>query len=216
MEPQQLDRLMQKVDGDPIKLSQFLWPKVRLYDKQIEIVYSVRDNDETVVPAGNMLGKDFIAGLIAVGAFLFPQVFLGKTRKNRGRHEVRAVTTSVKDDHLDVLWGEIGRFVQTCAVPLSSEFGGPLILRHREIRKIVKGQECEISYLKGQVSKKGEGMAGHHAPSTLCIIDEASGVDEIAYQQALGWEPKLLIIGNPNPCENFFRKGVNEGDLVAY
>lgn len=41
---------------DPLKFAKALWPKVTFYDKQREIIYSVRDNDETFVPAGNMLG----------------------------------------------------------------------------------------------------------------------------------------------------------------
>ncbi len=41
---------------DPIKFANLMWPNVRFYNKQKEIIYSVRDNDETVVVAGNMLG----------------------------------------------------------------------------------------------------------------------------------------------------------------
>jgi len=42
---------------DPIKFINLCWPKVRLYKEQEEILYSLRDNDETFVPAGNMLGR---------------------------------------------------------------------------------------------------------------------------------------------------------------
>jgi hypothetical protein len=41
---------------DPLVFANLLWPEVEFYDKQKEIIYSVRDNIETVVPAGNMLG----------------------------------------------------------------------------------------------------------------------------------------------------------------
>ena len=41
---------------DPIAFQKLLWPQVTFYDKQREIIYSVEDNDETYVPAGNMLG----------------------------------------------------------------------------------------------------------------------------------------------------------------
>ncbi len=41
---------------DPITLAKALWPDVKFYNKQIDIIYSVWNNDETVVPAGNMLG----------------------------------------------------------------------------------------------------------------------------------------------------------------
>lgn len=188
---------------EPLKMQHALWPEVAFYDKQVEIIHSVRDNFETFVPAGNMLGKDFVSGFIALWFFIC--------------HDVcRAITTSVKDDHLRVLWGEIGGFLRTSRVPLIREQGGPLIFNHRDIKKHVGSERAkEISYLRGMVSSKGEGMAGHHAPYTLLIIDEASGVDDEVYTQGDTWAKKKLIIGNPNPCVNFFYRGVKEGDLLA-
>lgn len=147
---------------------------------------------------------------------------------------MRVITTSVKDDHLRVLWGEIGRFIDTCAVPLKHQQGGPLIVKHREVRKVTgrwgreelsdtdgstlpPGTVCTISYLLGMVSEKGEGLAGHHAAHTLCIVDEASGVDGLVYEMQQGWARKLLAIGNPNPVSEsqWFRKGVEAGNLAA-
>jgi hypothetical protein len=188
--------------ADPLGLAKLCWPDVRFYDRQQEILQSVVENDETIVPAGNMLGKDFIAGFTAVWFFLT-------------RTPVRIVTTSVKDDHLRVLWGEIGRYLQSSQVPLTAREGGPLVFNHRDIRKVVDGQVCQISYLRGMVSEQGEGMAGHHATHTLMIIDEASGVDDLVYTQGDTWAKKKLIIGNPNPTENFFKKAVKAGDLLA-
>ena len=41
---------------DPLWMARELWPSVYFYNKQREIIYSVVDNEETVVIAGNMLG----------------------------------------------------------------------------------------------------------------------------------------------------------------
>jgi hypothetical protein len=168
------------------------------------VVRSVWRNVETFVPAGNKLGKDWIAGFIALTFFLLHE-------------EVRVITTSVKDDHLRVLWGEIGRFIATSEVPLRREDGGPLIVNHRDIRKVnVKtGKLDEISYLRGMVSERGEGMAGHHAGATLLIIDEASGVDDCVYTQGATWAKRILAIGNPNPSSTFFKRHVDAGDVMA-
>lgn len=191
---------------DPIRLQELLWPDVEFFLQQREVLYSLLDNEETYVPAGNMLGKDFVAGYAALWFFLAHPV-------------VRVVTTSVKDDHLRVLWGEILRFVQTAKYPLVKELGGPLIINHRDIRKTVNdssgGQVCPISYLRGMVSERGEGLSGHHAPQTLLIVDEASGVDDAVYSAGQGWMKRLLVIGNPNPCTNFFFHGIKGGDLLA-
>lgn len=189
---------------DPFAFKDMFWPSVYFYDKQREIIQSVEDNDETYVHAGNQLGKDFVAGFIVLKQFLCNPV-------------CRIVTTSVKDDHLRVLWGEIGRYVQTARHPLLTRDGGPLVVNHREIRKIIGGKRDEVSYLIGQVSEKGEGMAGHHAPYTLGVIDEASGVDELVYTQMCTWAKKLLIFGNCNPCptNHFFYRAYKEGDRLA-
>lgn len=41
---------------DPIAFQRKLWPHITFYREQVEIIYSVENNDETFVPAGNMLG----------------------------------------------------------------------------------------------------------------------------------------------------------------
>lgn len=41
---------------DPLKFARFLWPDIVFYNKQKELLYSIAENDETVVVAGNVLG----------------------------------------------------------------------------------------------------------------------------------------------------------------
>lgn len=42
---------------DPLRFCSFLWPHVRFYPKQEEVIYSVaEDSHRTFVPAGNQLG----------------------------------------------------------------------------------------------------------------------------------------------------------------
>lgn len=204
---------------DPIKLQRLLWPEVSFYSKQKEVIYSVFENDETVVPAGNMLGKDYVAGFIALAFFLT-------------RHPCRIVTTSADYAQLEaVLWGEIRRWIASSRFKLSYEEGGPLIINHLHIRKWYRSQVCGISYLLGRTASKGEGMLGHHAnpgeccgekitthssiPRTLFIADEASGVEDITFERADTWAARKLIIGNPYPCSNHFKKAVKEGDILA-
>lgn len=40
----------------PVEFMGIVWPNVRIYSKQREILRSLVHNDETFVPAGNMLG----------------------------------------------------------------------------------------------------------------------------------------------------------------
>jgi hypothetical protein len=214
---------------NPLELIGRVWPGAGLYDKQQEIVAALRRYSEVHVPAGNMLGKDYVAGVLAPAFFIRPQAFFPvayakqvdslASEHDPDPHTVRVITTSVKDDHLRVLWGEIGRFLQTCAVPLRKEDGGFLTVNHRDIRRLRRdGTPDKVSYLRGMVSEKGEGMAGHHAAYTLLIIDEASGVDDMVYEQGTTWAKKVLVIGNCNDCAKtaFFRKAIEEGDVVLH
>lgn len=150
---------------DPLKLSKTFWPGMVLYKEQKEILYSVWDNDETVVPAANMVGKDFIAGLIVVEFFLT-------------RAPCRIITTSATDGHLDILWGEINRFIQNSAVSLISPYGPLSVSHHRirriESRKITQGNKSykvydgivdPMSFVRGVVTRPGhaESIQGSHA-----------------------------------------------------
>lgn len=187
---------------DPIRFQQLCWPSIRLYDKQEQILYSLRDNDETVVPAGNALGKDFVT---ALGTLWF---FCSRT-------PCRVVTSSVDHPQLKgVLWGEIRRFIQTSRYPL------PLQVNDLLIRQVINGVVEPRSYLIGRVTAKGEGLLGHHVerksdgiPRTLVVFDEASGIDQASYEVTDTWAHRKLIIGNPYPCTNFFYQGVKQGDL---
>lgn len=189
---------------DPVTFIKEHWPDVYLYDKQRQVAYSLWENDETFVPAGNMLGKDFVSGLLVLAFFL-------------SRNPCRILTTSVDATQLNaVLWGEIRRFIQTAKYPLSSTEGGPLVINDLHIRKIVDGKLCGLSYILGRVANQtGEGMLGHHIaktgdgiPRTLFVADEASGVPHIYYDKADTWADRKIVIGNCFDCDNFFRYAV--------
>jgi hypothetical protein len=171
----------------------------------VEILYSLRDNYETFVPAGNQLGKDFIAALGSLWFFC-------------SRRPCRIVTTSVQAGQLeDVLWSEIRRLIHESKVALPIEY------KHLHISHIrADGSKEELSSFVGRVVRKGEALLGRHLPlgpngepATLAVFDEASGIDDAAYHSTDSWAHRKLIIGNPFPCRNFFFHGVKGGDLRA-
>jgi hypothetical protein len=92
-----------------------------------------------------------------------------------------------------------------------------LVVKYRDILKMTgpegKRVICPISYLRGMVSERGEGMAGHHAAWTMGLIDEASGVPDLVYTQMETWARHIFVFGNPNPTTNFFFMNVEAGDL---
>ena len=198
----------------PVEFLHLLWPQYPIYDKQQEICRSVVNNSETFCPAGNMLGKDFISGMLVLWFFLT-------------RWPCRVVTSSADHSQLEsVLWGEIRRFIQTSVIQLDIDKGGPLVINHMHLRKHLphdKKQVCGLSYCIGRVAAKGEGLLGHHIanegdgiPRTLLLLDEASGVEDMAYERGTTWANRIVAIGNcyTNPTgANFFEKGVKSGDI---
>lgn len=195
---------------DPIVFMKRMWPDIQLYDKQIEVVYSFMNDAETVVPAGNQLGKDFIAGRLVLWYF-------------QSRQPCRVVTTSAKDDHLRVLWGEINDAINSAAFPMDVVEGGNLIINQREIRKMYKGKECPISYIKGMVAGSDSiaAMQGHHVkktgdgiPRTAVFCDESSSVPDAYYKMFTTWADRMFIFGNTWPCNNFFYKAI-KGDKAT-
>ena len=195
----------------PLKFARMFWPDVTFYREQRLVLESLVDSDETYVSAGNMLGKDFVAGFAVVWFFLT-------------RHPCRVVTTSAKADHLRVLWGEIGQYIASCKYPLEVERGGPLKVNHLELRKFVGKLQCPKSYVKGLVSSPDTiaAMQGHHiantgdgVPRTMFVSDESSSVPDDYYKMASTWANRCFVFGNPWPCQNFFRRGVKAGDLYG-
>lgn len=202
--------------NDPFALASILWPSAVFADYQKDIVNSVWENNDTIVVAGNMLGKDYIAGFIVLVFFLT-------------RTPCRIVTTSADGPQLEaVLWGEIRRFIQTSTQPLNSEEGGPLHINHLHLRKVLnkdgptgkQSEICSMSYVMARVAAKGEGMLGHHVtdegdgiPRTLVVADEASGVDDESWNVTETWAERRIAIGNPWNTTNFFKRYVKEGNV---
>lgn len=201
---------------DLLILKEALWPTIMVggrerrlmfTDYQLDILDSSLRNDETYVKAGNQLGKDFIAGFLALGSFI---VCYSKGAS------CRIVSTSVAEKHLDILWGEITRFAMSAKRPLLYPTG-PLVLKSMEIVRADEADKAAepYNYLKGIVYENPDKMAGHHADFTLGIGDEASGLDDVLYDRFQGWAKLMLFIGNPNNCANFFKRNIKAGDLAA-
>lgn len=191
---------------NPLAFQRSVWPDVTLFAKQREMLYSADENDITYVPSCNMAGKDFMMGLIPLIKFL-RALKAGKT--------CRIVLTSVNDAHLDVVWGEIGRFLTTAKYPLLSTKGGPLRANSKEIR-LEKEWDAKnpLSYLKGMVAGDDmDALAGHHAEVTMAGGDESSGLHNLVLNKFQGWARNMVFIANPNPTQNFFYKAVRAGDV---
>lgn len=220
-----------KIVNDPLGFAKRCWPSVSFYKEQRDIIYSVRDNDETIVPAANQMGKDFVAAFIAIW-------WMMRTRP------ARVLATSPQFSQLDdVLWGEIRKLIRASKMPLTTpivtsngtKVTYPLHVTQMKMRQVRNnGSFVDTGECVGQAVNKGEALLGRHLPritndkswtkhyklmgesgipTTLLIVDEASGMEDEPYDKSETWAHRRLVIGNTYPTTNFFYKGVQGGDV---
>lgn len=184
---------------DPVYFSRMCWPQITLYDKQVEVLTSLRDNVETFVHAANETGKDFIAAIAVVWFFY-------------SRQPARVITSSSGETQLkSILWSEIKERVSSSRIDLGFKVGSLSI--HRNLSN---GQPDELSYVIGHVTKTVENFHGHHLPHdkprVLAVFDEASGIGDAYDEASDSWMHRKLAIGNPMNTVNFFFRACKAGD----
>jgi phage terminase large subunit len=192
------------MDHDPLKLykTRQLWlqrPEVfakdvlgiTLYDKQIEIMNSVRDNRITTVASCNAAGKTGTAGIIVPWYLL-------------SYDESIVITTAPTWRQVkDLLWREIATRYEK-----AKERGVQLF---PQSPNVVSLQISPNWYAVGVSSKDPTRVMGYHADSghLLAIGDEASGIDELIFggiDSLLTSELcRALYIGNPVSGSGRFR-----------
>lgn len=160
------------------------------WKKQEEILYSVRDNPNTLVVSANACGKSFISSVVVLWwMFSF--------------RDALALTTAPTFRQVSsVLWAEIGRLYQNARIPLGGE------LTHCKIQINPKWQALGIP------SSEEERFMGFHAEHILVVFDEASGIPPPIYTAASGnltsQHSRWLLIGNPlSPSGQFYDNSKN-------
>ena len=213
---------------NPFNLLRVNWPNIRIPDYQGDIIESVAvGNKLTIVPAGNMLGKDFITAFIVIWFF-------------GSRVPCRIVTSSVDQSQLEgVLWGEMRNWVDSSKHDLGLRMTQ---LKMQQIRG--DGTVHPLSECIGRVAQagRGEGLLGRHVPKgsyrswinedlekflktriprgaggesrSLGVIDEASGFEDIHKDAMETWAHQLLVIGNCYDTANFFKTESEAGDQL--
>ena len=165
-----------------------------LYDKQIEILFSVRDNRSTYVQSCNNSGKTFVSAIIALW-FLFCH------------HPSKVITTSaIKTQIRKTVWSEIRTLWLNSRVKLAN----------------IKPSSTEIQLADNHFAigirpadYTTEGFQSYHSPNILIIFDEATAIAKPLWESAdtiLSSEnSKFLAIANPISIDNQFYRNVKTG-----
>ncbi len=159
----------------------------KLWSKQRDICYSLRDNRMTCVPACNASGKTRIAAALVAYGINNLMPYLGITTAPTERQVKHA------------LWKEIRDFVPRCRVPLA---GKPDLLQW-----IVSERQRALGFATSDYNPNlFQGI--RESNNTTLILDEACGVAGDVYEGALGimgaGRARMLQLGNPvDPLTRF-------------
>jgi hypothetical protein len=157
---------------------------VNPWEKQEDIICSVRDNDNTCVASGHGVGKTFISACTTLW-FLCTH------------YQSRVITTAPTNRQVEsILWAEIWNLYKNARVPL----GGRLLKTALNLE--------EKWFALGLSTDDPDRFQGHHAEHLLLVMDEAPGVDPKIYEAAQGIltsrGAKSLLIGNPTSSSGPF------------
>lgn len=163
---------------------------IELWSKQKEILYSMRDNPNTIAVSCNAGGKTFVS---AAGVLWFLCT-----------HKDSMVLTSAPTwrQVTSVLWAEITKMYLNAKFPI----GGVLTQGKLEL-----GPKW---FALGLPSSEEVRFQGYHAEDLLIVFDEAAGIEPHIYTAAQGnltsKNSRLLLIGNPtSPTGMFYEYSKN-------
>jgi len=172
-----------------------------LYDKQVEILESVRDNPRTLVAACHSSGKTFLAG----GIVWWWEVC----------HPLSITVTTAPTERQvkDLLWGEIRSHHGRSKVRLPGEVGAQTWKMPDPPNR--PGLNSGKWYATGFATRPDEAdehasrFIGYHSDYVLVLFDEASGILRPIWKAAeglfaSGLKVRFLGIGNPlDPASMF-------------
>jgi len=188
--PEDMKLLFERSQSDPVFFCESILG-VELWEKQKQIIESVRDNTNTCVASGHVVGKTFVSACTTLW-FLFTH------------YQARVITTAPTNRQVEsILWAEIWSLYNNSRVPL----GGRLLKTSLNIE--------EKWFALGLSTDDPDRFQGHHAKHVLLVMDEAPGVDPKIYEAAQGIltqdHSKCLLIGNPTSSSGpFFDKFSNK------
>jgi hypothetical protein len=155
-----------------------------IWDKQIEVMQSVRDNPFTAVRSGHGVGKSHVSARTVLW-------FLTAFRPSK------VITTAPTwNQVINVLWAEINRIHRKSKMPI----GGELLTN----KLTITDEHFAIGFSTNEADK----FQGHHSPNILVVFDEAPGVSDDIWEASNGLltspNSRFLAIGNPTRPAGMF------------
>lgn len=184
MDTKKVESVINKWRNDPVLFCEDVLGDT-LWEKQKEVLYSLRDNPFTTVRSGHGVGKSAVSARAVVW---FLSVF----------HPSKVITTAPTWNQVEtILWSEINKVINKSKFPL----GGEVL----KTRWRLNDDHFAIGFSTDDPTK----FQGHHSPHVLVIFDEATGVKPDIWEASKGLlsneHARFLAIGNPTlPYGEFY------------
>lgn len=178
-----------QIRKDPVWFLNAFFGEGPVFDKQQEILESIRDFPETLVPSCHDSGKTWTAARALIW-FLFAHP----------EDSIVLSTAPTYQQVVELLWREVQSAVSKAKFPLFGGKSGRLLQAKLEL-----GPKW---FATGITSDDPVNYQGFHASNILVILDEADGVKKEVWDALEGvltsGNAKLLAIGNPlDPTSEF-------------
>ena len=169
----QAKEIIQKWKDSPIT-RHYSFSDKKLWSKQEEVLWSVRNNARTCVKSGNTVGKSFISADVVLDYLTIYQ-------------PAKVITTAPTWTQVEeILWKEIASNYHTAKIPI----GGELLKTELKL-----GDDW---FAMGLSTNEVNRFQGFHSPHLLVVVDEAMGVPPEIWEAIEGLHPhRILAIGNP-------------------
>ena len=177
---------LKKCKDDPVFFARKVLG-IEPWAKQQAIMYSVRDNPNTIVVSANRQGKCWVSAAIVLW-WLYTHV---------GSEVI--TTAPTHKQIIAVLWAEIEKMYAGAKYPLGGELTtGKLMV-----------DPTKKWFALGIPASEEVNFQGYHAPGVLVIFDEAAGIEPHIYTAASGnlvnpETDRFLLIGNPTSPSGVF------------
>jgi len=184
MKNDEIKKIVNRSKDDPVWFIKNVLGVKYLTPQQTELCVSVRDNRRTASPAGNAVGKTFLAAQLVLWFFF----------TNEASKVLTTAPTWFQVENL--LWREIRKSHQRSIYPLGGEITQTQI------------NLSEDWFAVGLSTNDAIRFQGIHAPRVMIVFDEATGISpdfwEAAEGVAVGDNDRFLAIGNPtDPASRF-------------
>ena len=191
----------QEIQGDPRRFAKYYDDPegfvhevlgINLWQKQIDVLNAVANNNRIAVRSGHGTGKTFVTACTVLWWLYARQGVV--------------VTTAPTWEHVSmVLWQEINGLAERALAPLPG--------KTLQTERVVETQW----YAVGLSTNMPGAFQGRHHPRLLVVVDEAPGVSELIHLEistlATGEQNCILMIGNPTTLSGTFYEAFKAPDI---